>query len=228
MNGKGKHIRVPQHLYERLKRRSELEGKSIGEVLSDLLNASGAFETSKKDEEGGLCVLCGRTTRRGKICDECFYSPDIIRPQVMGVLFLDFHLRVLHSTGSSLNFEDFIALMDEETAKAHGITDKEWREWCEWLEWRKRHKEDPTLRHSKEWKVWVIKHPTRYERHAGHLLFKEKIKKSRELLPIGEILRQTFPQAFAGLPRRQEENEAWKKESEAEKDEGENTTPPSP
>jgi hypothetical protein len=211
---KRKPVKIPPDVYERIRRKAEREGRTIGEVLRDLTDQLEEELSRPSQPTVQPCILCGRLTAKGKICDDCFYDPEIVRPQVMGVLFMDFYLRTLENTGNPLNFDDFIAIMDEETAKAHKIHPAEWQEWQEWLEWRRRHKEDPTLRYSTEWKKWVVEHPTRYTRHAGRMLFALKRRGRGGLQPISEILRQTFPHAFKKPP-------LWQQEAKTDEPKGE-------
>jgi len=92
--------------------------------------------------------------------------------------------------------DDFAALMDEETAKAHYITDEEWEEWREWLKWREIMREDPLARYSIKWRQWVAAHPILRERHLGNLFAVETTRGRGQLTSIGEILRQVSPSAF--------------------------------
>jgi len=215
MPAKGwKYPPVPEDLYEKLQRKAEREGKTVAQVLRELL--SQAQDLFEPEEKANYCLLCGRPSGTHKICDECFYAPEVIRPQVMGALFVEYRLRVLETTGNNLSFDDFIALMDEQTAKSHGITDEEWTEWTEWLEWREKHRQDPLLRYTPEWKQWVLKHPIKFHRHLGTMLGVKKREGRSDLQSVGEIFEQVFPLAFKGRKVKQEWKENASKSGEIE------------
>jgi hypothetical protein len=200
-----KPIKIDPKVYERIKAKAEKEGKTISEVIAYLLSQVPDFDEASIDEEKS-CVFCGQPSGKHFICEECYYDPDVIRPAIMGALFTEFRMRVLETTGNNLTFDDFAALMDYETAKAHYVTDEEWQEWQEWLEWRKRHKEDPLARETIEWKEWVRKHPISRLRHLGALLFVKDREGRGALQPVGEIVRSTFPIAYAAMPRESDGN----------------------
>jgi len=196
MKDERKPIKIRSSVYEVLKAHAEREGKTISDIIEDLLSGTGVSVHMNSDEEK-YCVFCNNPSGFSYICPQCYYDPDVVRPQVMGALYVDYRLRILRATGTNLSLEDFAALIDEETAKAHYITDAEWQEWQEWLEWRKRHKEDPLLRETSEWKEWVKKHPISRIRHIGALLFVKDREGRGGLQSIGEITRGTFPVAHA-------------------------------
>lgn len=196
MEERWKRVPIPAELWERLKTIAEKAGIPVSRLLREWLSEN--LPKVAAYEEVQICVFCGKPSDEYQICRDCYYDPEIVRPQIMAVLYLDFALRILQSTGHALGFDDFIAVMDEETAKAHKVHEKEWAEWLEWLEWRKRHKEDPTAKDSIEWRKWVREHPVHKSRHAGRLLFTLKWQGRSDLQAVGEILQQTFPNAFKG------------------------------
>ncbi len=199
-----KQVVVPASLWEKLRKKAEREGKSIAHVVRELLGE--LPEDAIIEEQTKLCVFCGQETQRGYICDDCFYDPEVIRPQIMGVWFTEYRLRMLQTTGNNLSLDDFAALFDYETAKSHYVTDEEWQEWQEWLEWRERHKKDPLARETVEWKRWVVQHPISKLRHLG-AMFAVKVREGRgELESLAEILKKVSPAAFAIEGRRGEEN----------------------
>ena len=189
-----KMIKVPKGLHERLKELAEREKRPISDILSQLLSSN--IEIPQSNDDQRECLFCGKPCGTYMLCDNCYYDPDVIRPQIMGVLFTEYRLRLLRTTGTSLSLDDFAALMDEETAKAHYITDEEWEEWQEWLKWREIMREDPLARYSIKWRQWVAAHPILRERHLGNLFAVETTRGRGQLTSIGEILRQVSPSAF--------------------------------
>jgi hypothetical protein len=200
-----KPIKIDPKVYERIKAKAEREGKTISEVIAYLLSQVPDFDVASIDEEKE-CVFCGQPSGKHFICEECYYDPDVIRPAIMGALFTEFRMRVLETTGNNITLDDFAALMDYETAKAHYVTDGEWREWQEWLEWRKRHKEDPLARATIEWREWVRAHPISKLRHLGALMFVKDREGRSGLQSVGEIIRSTFPIAYAAKEQGSGEN----------------------
>jgi len=196
MKDERKPIKIRATVYEVLKRKAEREGKTISDVLEEILSGNETTGTIG-DEEEKYCVFCGQPSRHSYICQQCYYDPNVVRPAVMGALYADFRIRLLKSTGTNLSLDDFAALIDEETAKAHYVTDEEWQEWQEWLEWRREHERDPLLRETEEWKRWVRQHPISKLRHLGALLFVRDREGRSGLQSVGEIVKGTFPAAYA-------------------------------
>ena len=189
-----KSIRIPKELYERIQQIANESKRSVADIVREVLSCN--IEISSNTDEQRECLFCGKPCGTHLLCDDCYYDPSVIRPQIMGVLFTEYRLRLLRTTGNSLSLDDFIALMDEETAKAHYVTDEEWQEWLEWLEWREKMREDPLARYSLKWRQWVTAHPILRERHLGNLFAVERTRGKGQLTSIGEILRQVSPSAF--------------------------------
>jgi len=198
-------MQVPEEIWERIKRKAEREGKTMVQVLAELLDMMPDTDITSIDEEKE-CIFCGQPAGKHFICEKCYYDPDVIRPAIMGTLFTEFRMRVLETTGNDLTLDDFAALMDYETAKAHYVTDEEWKEWQEWIEWRKRHKEDPLARASIEWREWVRAHPISRLRHLGALLFVKDREGRSGLQSVGEIIRSAFPIAYGAKEQGSGEN----------------------
>jgi len=189
-----KTLKIPRELYEQLQQIASERKQTVAEIAREIL--SGNIELPPTDSNEKECLFCGRPAGQHLLCDECFYDPDVIRPAVMGALFAEYRLRLLRTTGTNLSLDDFIALMDEETAKAHYVTDEEWQEWIEWLEWRRKMQEDPLARYSIKWRQWVAEHPIIRERHLGNLFAVERQRGRGQLTRLSDILQQVSPSAF--------------------------------
>jgi len=132
---KTKVVRIPETLAERLAARAKEEQRTIPEVLSDLIDLLPKSDDAATPKE---CVFCGQPTTVGRICDECFYDPEIVRPQKFGAFYYHFKMAIVPDTPMKGTFDEFIAWLSKEIATTfYGATEQEWEVWQEWLKWRK-------------------------------------------------------------------------------------------
>lgn len=176
-------MQVPENVWAELKRRAAAEGKPMSQILSELIEQAPSPVSS--DELSRECVFCGVEVPLGRrICDKCFYDPDIVRPQVMGALYYIWALQ-MHDLDPAIptDFESFVRSAVREWAMEYRVSDEEWNTWTEWIIWRRKLKQGMASIDDPEWRKFCIR--TMEDGHTGSLsswrtliyMFGQKVKR---------------------------------------------------
>ncbi len=149
-------MQVPEEAWEALKKMAEKEGRPMAQILSDIIFS--ALPEEERPPDTNECVFCGAPTATGRrICDDCYFDPDIIRPQVFGPIYYHFSQAIAPDAHMKGTFDEFIQWLSEKIAKDfYGVTDAEWEVWQEWLKWRQAFNEGRTTKDDPEWRRFVV------------------------------------------------------------------------
>lgn len=152
-----KSMKVPQELWERLRRKAEREGRTMSDVLRSLLEQLAEEEESAQTIPK-TCVFCGRETGAGRICEECFYDPEIVRPQIVGAVYYVWALN-LREIDPKLprDFDTFVRSLNKDAAEVYGLTEDEWVIFTEWYEFRKKFKRQEITIDDPEWRKFCVR-----------------------------------------------------------------------
>jgi len=148
-----KPIKIAPDLYERIKAKAEREGRTISDVLRDIVDQIPDFDQTTTPQER-QCVFCGRPSGGHRICDECFYDEKVVRPQVIGAIYHHWAFEIARSIGITPTWEHFEQWLSKEIAMDfYGLTEDEWNYYEEWKKWKEAFrngtatKEDTRYRH---------------------------------------------------------------------------------
>jgi len=159
--GRTKAVKLPEWLYQQLKQKAEIEGRTLSEVIESLLKQvpPDLFTPQPPPEEPEhRCLFCERPVEAGRrICNDCFYDPNIIRPQRFGAFYYHYAMKVAPKEGLLTTFDGFIVWLTKKRAKQlYGVTEKEWKVWKEWVKWRKAFREGKTNKDDLDWRQWCL------------------------------------------------------------------------
>lgn len=151
-----KPIQVPEDVWEKLKAKAEAEKRSIADVVADLLKLMP--EEADAIGETSTCVYCGNPSPIGRrICDDCFFDPFVVRPQVFVALYYHFAMTIAPDANLKGTFDEFVAWLSEKIAKDfYGVKDDEWEVWQKWLEWRRAFLNNEATTQDPDWRRFVV------------------------------------------------------------------------
>lgn len=150
-------MKVPTELWEKIRRKAEQEGRTMIEVLQSLLEQSPELKTIETPAERN-CIFCGRPSTRGRICNECYYDPNIVRPQLIGAIFYHYCMVIVPDLHEAHNWRDFQRWFTREIAKdIYGVTDEEWDYYVEWRRWKEMIDNGTTTKEDPRWREFARK-----------------------------------------------------------------------
>jgi len=170
--------RIPAHLMERIRAKAEREGKTVSEVLSELLNQlpEELFEQSTKTPDYPRhCTLCGRPwDGPGRICEQCYYDPNVVYPQRVGLIFNEEMAEELPQLPSdpieaaeviAKKWEAFLSRLEKEGDPKGRLSDEEMEIFRQWMRWRRLFTTGEVSIYDGAWRAFV----RRCRQHEGLL-----------------------------------------------------------
>ena len=155
MERRHKPMKVPTDLWERIKAKAEREGRTMADVLRDLIAQIPDFDKVTTPQER-QCVFCGRPSGTHRICDECFYDPEIVRPQVIGAIYHHWAFEIAQSVGITPTWEHFEQWLSKEIAMDfYGLTEEEWNYYEEWKKWKEAFRNGKATKEDDSWRHFV-------------------------------------------------------------------------
>ena len=150
-----KPTRIPASIWERIRAKAEREGRSFAEVLRDILSQIPDLEETTTPQER-QCIFCGRPSGSHRICDECFYDPSVVRPQVIGAIYYHYATVIADQAGLKKDWKHFEAWLNKQIAiDYYGITEEEWQYYEEWKQWKRRFENGTATKESDGWRHFV-------------------------------------------------------------------------
>jgi len=150
-----KPIKIAADLYERIKAKAEREGRTISEVLRELVNQIPDFDQVTTPQER-QCVFCGRPSGTHRICDECFYDPEIVRPQVIGAIYHHYATTIVPDQPQMQNWVAFEKWLTKEIAiDFYGLSEEEWEYYEEWRKWKEAFRNGKATKEDDRWRHFV-------------------------------------------------------------------------
>jgi hypothetical protein len=152
MERRRKPVQLPADLWERIKRKAEREGRKMADVLRDLIGQIPDFDQPTTPQER-TCIFCGRPSGSRRICDECFYDPSVVRPQVIGAIFYHYGMAVARDLGIKPTWEAFEQWLTKDIAiDFYGLTEDEWNYYEEWRKWKEAFRNGTTTKEDDRWR----------------------------------------------------------------------------
>jgi hypothetical protein len=150
-----KPTRIPESIWERIRAKAEREGRSFAEVLRDILSQIPDLEETTTPQER-QCIFCGRPSGSHRICDECFYDPSVVRPQVIGAIFYHYGMAVARDLQIKPTWEAFEQWLTKDIAiDFYGLTEDEWNYYEEWKKWRREFSNGTATKEDDRWRHFV-------------------------------------------------------------------------
>lgn len=156
MPTKKKPMQVPEEVWERLKRQAAKEGRTMTDIVTELVMNSES-ETDQLSEPR-VCIFCNRKISSWRrVCDQCYYDPDVIRPQKVGLIYYHYCLAVVPEFKEAHEWREFEKWLTREIAiEFYGLTEDEWECYQQWRQWKEMIRNGTTTTDDPRWKEFCI------------------------------------------------------------------------